>query len=240
MSISIRIQGSGKPLVFFHGWGFDSQIWESLLPNLSQNYQLYRVDLPGFGLTPPMDWQAFSTELLKQLPHRFILLGWSMGGLLATRLAIEHPDRLSHLVNIASSPRMVSEIEWPGVDIKVLRAFYQQLSKDPYKTLQAFIKLQLDVQNIPAQFLGITSSKIGLQAGLDILVNWDLRASLKQVKLPVSYMFGRLDGIVPYKTMATMQSIYPHFNYQLFAKASHVPFLSHPQTFIAALKDFLQ
>ncbi len=49
MTIHITKYGNKHPLVFFHGWGFDSQVWLSLVPLLEDKYELILVDLPGFG-----------------------------------------------------------------------------------------------------------------------------------------------------------------------------------------------
>ncbi len=235
----IQIQGKGKgtPLVLFHGWGFDSQIWHPLLPELTNRYQLYLVDLPGFGLTPNMQWEAFKPALLKCLPKKFALLGWSMGGLMATRLAIEEPEHITHLINVTSSPYFIRQVEWPGVVTQVFNDFYQALASNPQQTLQEFITLQLQGQKI---FSGHPPSLHGLREGLDLLMTWDLRQNLTQLNHPVCYMFGRLDAIVPRTTMITMQTIYPHFHYTMFPKAAHAPFLSHTDEFITALEEFLQ
>ena len=237
--VNIIIHGTGHPLVLFHGWGFDAQIWTSLLPMLTKQYRVFLVDLPGFGSTPFMDWDAFKTSLLAQMPARFALAGWSMGGLFATRLAIDEPLRVTHLVNIASSPHFIRKEDWSGVDAKIFEAFYNDLTINPLKTLQQFVTLQLQGQT-SMLMLSETTSEVGLCGGLDVLLNWDLRQELLKLNGPVLYMFGRLDTIMPRKTMATMQRIYPHFNYMLFAKSAHAPFLSHPDEFIRALKGFLQ
>lgn len=237
LSPHIIMQGKGKPVVLFHGWGFDSQIWVSLLPALTNQYQLYLVDLPGFGLTPHMEWEAFKTALLKYLPMKFALVGWSMGGLLATRLAIEHPDHVTHLINVTSSPYFIRETHWPGIAYPIFRDFYQALASNPQQTLREFITLQLQEQKV---LTGRPPSLNGLRAGLDLLMSWDLRQNLTQLTQPVCYMFGRLDAIVPRKTMVTMQTLFPHFDYTLFPKAAHAPFLSHQKDFITALERFLQ
>lgn len=236
-AINITMQGQGNPLVLFHGWGFDSQIWSPLLSALTNHHQLYLVDLPGFGLTPQMEWEEFKPALINQLPANFSLAGWSMGGLFASRLAIEEPHRVSHLVNIASSPYFIREENWPGVDRHILQSFYHDVANNPQQTLQAFIKLQL--QDQPLHMMEHMPTVNALRSGLDVLVNWDLRQALTHVNKPVFYMFGRLDAITPRKTMTTMQERYPYFNYLQFAKAAHVPFLSHPEQFIVALNEFL-
>lgn len=121
MNVNIRSYGEGLPLVFFHGWGFDSRIWLPLVPQLSRDYQIILIDLPGFGHTPIMEWELFKKFLLEQLPKHFALIGWSMGGLYAIRLAVEEPDRVYKLINIASSPRFLYTDLWPGVSPEVLK-----------------------------------------------------------------------------------------------------------------------
>lgn len=236
-NLHITIQGTGKPLILFHGWGFDSQIWLPLLPVLTHHYQLYLVDLPGFGLTPPMEWEVFKPALLKQIPTKFAVLGWSMGGLLATKLAVEEPEHVTHLINVTSSPYFMRDTKWPGVVPEIFNQFYQALANNPQQILQDFISLQLQGQKI---LTGKSPSLQGLQTGLDLLMNWDLRQELTQITQPVSYMFGRLDAIVPRTTLISMQTRYPHFDYTLFPKAAHAPFLSHTDEFITALERFLQ
>lgn len=240
MTINIITHGRGSPLVLFHGWGFDSQVWHSLLPDLQSRHELYLVDLPGFGLSPQMDWEAFKSNLLPQLPERFALLGWSMGGLFATRLAIEEPARVSHLLNVASSPRFVKDDLWPGVDLQKLKIFYDELIHDPEKTRAEFIRLQLQGQVFPISFTSPAPGFPALRAGLELLLNWDFRQALLQYNQPVCYLFGRLDAIISREVMPVMQKNYPDFDYVLFKKAAHMPFLSHSKQFIDELERFIQ
>ena len=236
MNLNITIHGHGKPLVLFHGWGYDNQIWHAVLPALSCQYQLYLVDLPGFGLSDYMDWNEFKFVLLKKLPEQFALAGWSMGGLFATRLAIDAPTRVTHLLNIASSPRFIKDKHWPGVEREAFVAFYDNLATDPAKTLAQFMGLQWQGHTLPSR----TPSLISLAAGLDALLTWDLRDSLAELTIPVCFLFGRLDTITPRKLMMTMQDRYPNFDYKMFHQAAHVPFLSHREQFSELLNEFLR
>ncbi|MCH9757223.1 MAG: alpha/beta fold hydrolase [Gammaproteobacteria bacterium] len=239
--IHVIPSGQGRPLLLLHGWGFDHQIWGSILPTLNQRYTVYRVDLPGFGQTPCMPWTDFKHTLLQQLPSQVAILGWSMGGLIATRLALEHPERVSHLINISSSPHFIASNNWSGIQADNLDSFYQGLKSSPETILQNFIKLQLPKttqhrpSNIPKQF-----NLEGLQNGLDILKNWDLRDEIDTLTLPNAYLFGRLDRITPAQTMAIMQKTYPLFHYDLIPKAGHAPFLSHPEHFLNFLNQFIE
>ena len=240
MNINISAHGHGRPLVLFHGWGFDSNIWNPLLPELSEKYRLYLVDLPGFGSTTAMPWDEFKAGLLEKLPNEFAVAGWSMGGLYATRLVVEESKRITHLINICSSPHFIRKNDWPGVGAEVIDRFYRDLVNRPEQTLKDFINLQLSGQKMPHVAVGQPPTIAGLQKGLELLINWDMRQDIKPLSLPVCYMFGRLDAITPHLTMTTMQKNYPQFNYLMFAKAAHVPFLSNSAEFIVALEGFVK
>lgn len=239
MNIHLTSYGSGVPLVFFHGWGFDSQIWQSLVPYFIDSYQVILVDLPGFGLSPMQDWNSFKQNILARLPHQFIIAGWSMGGLFATRLAIEEKERIIKLINITSSPRFISNGEWPGVPREVFVSFYQNLAQDVNRTLQDFISLQLHKRTVQLP-VAVLPSKSGLESGLRVLDDWDLRTGLADLTLSTCFMFGRLDPITPVKTMNYMQTVYPKFHYVLFNKAAHMPFLSHTELFVDEFLRFIR
>lgn len=238
MNIHLTSYGQGTPLVFFHGWGFDSQIWMSLVPKLEDAYRVILVDLPGFGLSSMMEWAAFKEQLLALLPEQFVLIGWSLGGLYATRLAIESPERIMALFNVTSSPRFIMDADWPGLSQSIFLKFYHNLSADLEGTLKDFITLQANSKtfdyiphNLPSQ--------AALEAGLNILDTWDLREDLKPFQTPTCFVFGRLDPITSVKTMDAMQVLFPQFKYLVFRKSAHMPFLSQPEAFIEALLGFI-
>jgi pimeloyl-[acyl-carrier protein] methyl ester esterase len=239
MNVHIDRRGEGFPLIFFHGWGFDSQIWNPLLPQIECMYQVITVDLPGFGQSSVMEWEQFKYQLLKQIPKQFALLGWSMGGLYATRLALEEPTRVTQLINITSSPYFLMNKEWPGITKEVFSTFYKNLLKNSRASLKEFTQLQMSQSQLDFE-LNKPPSPEGLKLGLDILGTWDFREPLKHIKLPICYMFGRLDPIVSIKIMHVMQKQYPQFNYVFFNRAAHMPFLSHPDLFLTELKGFIK
>lgn len=233
-SINRVVTGQGKPLVLLHGWGFDYRVWLPLAEVLQHDYCLYLIDLPGFGKTAMMDWPAFKKEVLAFLPEQFAVLGWSMGGLYAMRLAIEEPARVRRLLVTGSTPCFIKSAIWPGIEPSVLDGFSQRLEANPEETLRDFMTLQSGKRQKAQTYSG-QATKAGLEEGLSVLTNWDLRQSLKKLALPACFIFGGLDAIVPRKTMSAMQSIYPDFDYHLIPKAAHMPFISHPELFVSHL-----
>lgn len=235
MTVHIKLIGEGAPYVFFHGWGFDHQIWLSLANQLKNQKACYLVDLPGFGQSNSMDWSLFKTSLLKKLPREFTLIGWSMGGLYATRLTLEAPEHVIRLVNVASSPRFIKKKNWPGIDPSVFDEFYTKLAVNPEQTLQHFIQAQTAFS--PTITPSLKANPKPLKKGLDVLTRWDFREALNSITKPVCYLFGGLDAIVPIKVMRTMEKLYPQYQYKLFDKAAHAPFLSHEVEFMQFLND---
>lgn len=236
MQIHIKKIGQGKPLVFFHGWGFDHRVWLNLAESIKDQFTLFLVDLPGFGASESLDWERFKQAMAVQLPEKYSLIGWSMGGLYAMRLAIEQPERLDRLLVITASPRFIEDKGWPGVKLSVFQNFFQALQHSRTRVLQEFVSLQ--THNRYA-FEGALPSLEGLENGLKVLLDWDLRIPLKTLKKPASFLFGRLDRIVAAKTLDAMNTGYPDFSFTMFKKAAHMPFLSHKEEFINFLEEFL-
>ena len=239
MNINFRIFGQGYPVVFFNGWGVFKQVWLPLIKSLSLYNQLILVDLPGFGFTATMSWEEFKKQLLEQLPNVFAVVGWSLGGLYAQRLAIEESHHVSSLMCITSSPCFIADKSWPAVPENIFTQFYNNISIDREKTLKDFISLQLNKAPLSLP-LGEIPSLQGLQEGLKILELWDLREQLHNISMPASFLFGRLDPIAPVKIMEVMQVLYPNYDYVLFRHSAHMPFLSHMDLFIDEFRRFIQ
>jgi pimeloyl-ACP methyl ester carboxylesterase len=103
--------GTGAPLVLLHGLGSSVAVWESLIPLLTDRFDVIAVDLPGFGRSAPLPGDleplpaafaaavaAFLDELGIQLPH---VVGNSLGGWVALELAKQRPTAAVTLLSPA-------------------------------------------------------------------------------------------------------------------------------------------
>ncbi len=105
-------RGQGPPLVMLTGTGSTMSEWDpALLRLLARRHRLIVFDYPGVGMSGPWRGRSFdsladSTAHLIKAIHlsRADVLGWSMGGFVAQRLAIRHPGRVSHLILAATNP----------------------------------------------------------------------------------------------------------------------------------------
>lgn len=240
-----------QDIVVLHGWGVNSGIFAPLHSALA-NYSVHYVDLPGFGHSPAIEGELDSwvDAIMEQVPATAIWMGWSLGGLVASRAAIRYPERVTSLVTIASSPCFVAneEEDWPGIAPKVLQQFFSQLGQDPTKTIDRFLAIQAmgsehakqDIQQIRQLVLAKDMpTEAVLTQGLMFLKNVDLRADLAHIKQPWLRLWGRLDSLVPNKVHTKLPSHHQDIEDIVFPRASHAPFISHPETFFNALLPWL-
>jgi len=105
-------RGEGLPLAMLIGTGSTMAEWDpALLWLLAQSHRLILFDYPGVGFSGPWHGKSFDSladttaGLLAAIGvPRADVLGWSMGGFVAQRLAVEHPERVSHLVLAGTNP----------------------------------------------------------------------------------------------------------------------------------------
>ncbi|MFF1461833.1 alpha/beta fold hydrolase [Streptomyces sp. NPDC058330] len=124
--------GDGPPLVMLHGSGPGVTGWRNYRGNLAtfaQHFRCLVLELPGFGVSDPADGHPMATAPVAL--GRFLdalgldqvdLIGNSMGGIVGTRYALSHPDRIRRLVTIGGMGRNVFS-PGPGEGIRLLTEF---------------------------------------------------------------------------------------------------------------------
>ncbi|QCI24576.1 alpha/beta fold hydrolase [Buchnera aphidicola (Muscaphis stroyani)] len=94
-------------LILIHGWGFNSQIWFFIIKEFSSFCKIYLIDLPGHGKNknlPNMEIDEIVQKLRVTIPKNSIWIGWSIGGLIASRFALLYPKYVLGIITISSSP----------------------------------------------------------------------------------------------------------------------------------------
>lgn len=249
-NLHIETRGQGPDLVMLHGWGVNSAVFTPLHESLSQ-YRVHYVDLPGFGHSQMIagGLAAWVDALVAVLPADAIWVGWSLGGLVATQAALSYPEQIKGLVTIASSPCfMAREAEvWPGIPPQVLSQFSEQLGQNLPRTIERFLAIQAmgsetakdDIRQLRDLVLARPLPNAdALAQGLAMLADVDLRPQLAQLQQPWLRIWGRLDGLVPKRVQAKMPTA-THIEDVMLAKASHAPFFSHREAFLAPFVDWI-
>ncbi|PHI27950.1 pimeloyl-ACP methyl ester esterase BioH [Budvicia aquatica] len=239
-------------LVLLHGWGLNSGIWHCITERLAPHFRLHLVDLPGYGHSRgygAMSLKDMAEIVLQRAPEKAVWLGWSMGGLIASRIALDHPERVTALITVASSPCHIEQADekWPGIKPAVLAEFDRQLNVNFQQTVEQFLALQTlgaptardDALRLKQVVFSAPMPEVEvLSSGLVMLELNDLRAELVDLKLPFLRIYGALDALVPRRVIPMLDSLWPCSYSVLINKASHAPFISHSKVFCAEILFF--
>ena len=249
MTLHYQQQGQGSDIVLLHGWGFNSQIWQPVLPQLCQHFRVTLIDLPGMGKSSlcdrDYDAETISEHLLAVAPAQALWVGWSLGGLLALQVAALEPARVQGLAMVASSPCFVQQSDWPGIETAVLHQFAEQLQQDHQALLQDFLALHLRGVSDRSMLQSLRESVLqygtvdpgALQAGLAVLQQWDLRAEFSNINCPTMHVLGRLDSLVPTQVAPAIQQLHGQAQVQVLQRSAHVPFLTESEKFCMLLRE---
>jgi pimeloyl-[acyl-carrier protein] methyl ester esterase len=172
-------------------------------------------------------------------------LGWSLGGLVALAAAGRGEKRIRNLVLLASTPRFVNSADWqPAVGVAVFDQFAQQLENDIDRTLGRFLALQVRNADRSGETLrGLRSAwssrpapaMQALRTGLHFLRETDLRDTLSRLNMPVYWLLGERDTLVP----ANVANAFTGIHTALVPGAGHAPFLSHAEHCSGQLQRWL-
>jgi pimeloyl-[acyl-carrier protein] methyl ester esterase len=217
--------GEGQALVLLHGWGFNSSIFENM--DLHK-FKTTLIDLPGHGQSPVIegDINTWVNEIIKLIPKNAILCGWSLGGLLAIKIA--EKIKLKQLILLATTPCFINSETWQyGIDKTIFEDFYQNLQQDFNKTLKTFTLLQTNnrttAKNLYQQIKLYKVHPKALKTGLDILLNNNLSENLQNLDCDIKVVLGEKDQLVPIK----IKQWYQQQNIECVTYASgHLPFLT--------------
>lgn len=249
----IQSRGHGPALGLVHGWAMHGGLFEPLVERLADRFTLHVVDLPGHGHartdTATLAPAELAAALVERVPDA-VWLGWSLGGQVALRAALDHAERVRGLVMLASSPRFVRGPDWPhGVAATLFRDFGEALERDFRGTLDGFLALealgsasaQQELRGLRAQaFTRGEPAPHALQDGLRLLETVDLRAELAQLRVPSVWISGQRDRLVPAAAMPAAAALAPGARSVEVAQAGHAPFLGAPDRVAAAIAEFMQ
>lgn len=251
--MTLNAENTKPTVVLIHGWGLNHAIWQPVADVLATDYQVLALDLPGYGLATlypePYSLEAIADQLAAQIPAQSFVLGWSLGGLVATQLALRHPAKVRSLALVASSPCFLQQPDWPGMNAKVMQQFAGSLSANLALTVERFLAIQAmgsttarqDIKQLKQAVLSLPLPEARvLASGLEILATTDLRAELARLSMPLFGCFGRLDSLVPVAMTTTLAELAPRAQISVLAKASHAPFISHQTEFMDWLRHCLR
>ena len=252
MNLHITTQGQGPNLILLHGWGFNSAVWQPIIPELETHFCLHLVDLPGHGHSPNLgiehDVKALAQLIAKQTPANSILLGWSMGALITLALALLHPQHISKMILVAATPCFINNSDWQnGVENTIFQQFAKNLQKDYQATIKRFLTLQSlgnsnNRRRVKQLYTNLTQqpqpSSDALSSGLRLLEHTDLRSVCQDIQQPCLLIHSDDDKLVPLSAAQFLESTLGHAELTVLKKTGHIPFINQANKFTDLILKF--
>lgn len=204
-----------------NGWAASERAWDLC------RFRRDRV----FGYVEEMDGKAHAAM---RAADSAIVVGWSMGGSFALRLAMEFPEKLRGLVLVAATPRMMEAPNWRGMSPRRLAALEAGLKMTHGEW---FFGVQ---EGRPNPYM--MDSDANLSRGLDYLKATDLRVGLidlmasGRLRCPVAIFQSERDGIVRAENAAFLASVFPGASVTMVPGSEHALPVEIPELIDAAVE----
>ncbi len=263
-SVHVDQYGSGSPaLVLIPGLTDSGAVWETTVAHYASTHTIYVLTLPGFGGRPPTAAPMLDTvdkDIAAFLPraNKPVLIGHSLGGFLAIRLAEEHSDLIRGAVAIDGLPVFAGmEKLTPAARVSAAAAAGSRISNATPAQFAQGQAAQLGYMTKAQNVATATSFSKGADIGatgtyMTEMMSADLRPNLSRITVPLLELGpfdATLDPYNPYSPQATLaqkqtyyQSLFagdPTAQVIMIDDSRHFVMLDQPVRLFAAIDAFL-
>ena len=255
------VAGQGPPVVLVHGLGSSAAVWQRTIEPLAERHTVYALDMPGHGDSEKPEVQysleagiAYLDAFLDALNvPRTALVGNSMGGLLSLGMALEHPERVTHLalvnaaglgrevaiaLRLASLP-VVGELMRRGSVFGYARALMRGAS------YEGGISWPVLVDALRGARIAPEASRAELNAlrnGVSfrgVRPDYILLHRLPELQMPLLIVWGAQDKVLPVAHAYAAAVKHPAAQMAVLDNCGHWPQLEQAEEFNRILRDYL-
>lgn len=186
-----EVHGEGQPIVLLHGAYMNIENnWAGIIPTLARDHQVIAVELQGHGRTAdrdtPITYENMAADVAGLLDHLKIekteLFGYSMGGGLAIRFAIDYPQRVTRIVAASAGYKYDEETMGPDFMKMIETITPEMFANTPFET--EYKRLSPNPEKFP-----VLVEKLK-QLDLD---TFDWSADFQKISVPSLYIYGDAD-----------------------------------------------
>ena len=248
-----ELLGNGEPVLLIPGLGANCRMWDPVAPELAAHFSLILPDNRNVGKSVGKrkphalsDFAADLVELLDELQiERAHVIGISLGGVIAQRLAVEHPGRIDRLVLISTAHRFGPYLR----DVSALlgRCLYRmpytlfQRTVELLGTAPAYYDSHIDEVEQKIETLGGDHAPRGaVLTQLRCLAVSEIDEPDFRIAAPTMVMCGEYDALVPNCYAKRMADEIPGSEFHVLPGCGHNPLTEDPGMAVPMIVEFLQ
>ena len=244
--------GRGRPVILLHGWINSWGVWQEEMIQLADRsgYKVYALDFWGFGesakaKTPPFKIASY-VDMVDQFMEalgifRAPVLGHSMGGTVALRLALDRPERVTRVACVGSPIHGTSlnfflklaGIDWIAHTVwrapVLLRLVIQINTLGDSERVRKMILRDVGKASIESFFRSIGD-----------LHSVDLRQPLRRLSIPALGVYGKSDNIVNPNQARVLAEAVHDARVHVMGHSRHFVMLDEPEAFHGIISEFLR
>ncbi len=244
--------GQGLPIVFLHPWTTNRYIWSNQLFEFSQTHRCLVVDHRGHGLSDkPASGYAISENAADVAAilddagiERAVLVGNSIGGMIAMQTSLDYPQRVLGNLILSSATNMAATMDpaaaeamqkdWRAVFGGLLNASVAAKTKAERPEVLAFLE---GCFRTPTNF----SEQVFFASATDPQgpFNWNITDRLKDIQQPTLIIAGTEDGATTVALNQILADHIPNAKIKIYADVGHFCQLEKPSDFNRDLRGFL-
>lgn len=249
--VAVTTRGAGPLLVLVPAAGRAAADFDPIVPALARTHRVATLDWPGTGTSPPADrprdasasaLASVLAEVVRSLDEPAVLIGHSVGGFAAARLAIDEPDRVRGLVLVDALGFLpFGRIERAFCAVKglpaVTRAIEGYLARAQTirrNAATARVFERVDAAVAQPSFVELTAAVWRSFPHPES----DLREAAKAIRCPTRVCWGWFDPVVPVFGAFTAARTIPGAQLSLF-RTGHTPFVEATDAFLRVVEPFL-
>jgi len=254
--LSYHDVGEGHPVVLLHGSGPGATAWSNFSRNiatLARRFRVVALDAPGWGRSGA--WADAVPPTVALLEHlgidRAALVGNSMGGMTALRIAVHRPELVSHLVTMGApcpGPNVYAAGDGPSEGMKALIAAYRDASPE---RIRALVEIMCFDKAHATDDLARMRSEAALRRPDHLQGYLDnggspgradfaaLAGRLGALAMPLLAIHGRDDRVVTFENSLRLTASVPDSRLLLLNRCGHWAQIEHAEVFNRAVADFV-
>ena len=250
-------KGEGTPVIFLHGAYCDTRAWDYQFDEFAKDYHVIRYDLCGFGkssvpdTTKPYQFADDLIELMDYLKiEKAVIVGHSMGGVPAFKLAFNHPEKVLALVLLESGPWYKGM--FANEDAKVLAEVGKAVEIGKTEGIEAGKKAFLNISILKPAMKNPLSKNILVDMTMDYS-GWNFKNKdtwqpgpflelneYSKMNVPTLICMGELSLPFYHRSMNELHQTLPNSKLVEISNSGHMIQLENPKEFNEVLQQFLK